>query len=100
MDAQILTQTETQILLELFPPIDDVLDTGVRGAQCSLTGRVTNRNPMVAHVFKADSARFLMLQVGDQLVENPSLIRVFDAPVLMLQDRLSEDAPPRQVYEV
>ena len=38
-----------------------------------------------------------MIEVGDQLAEDPRLVGVLDSAEAVLDDRLGDDLPPRQV---
>jgi hypothetical protein len=55
---------------------------------------------VLPHVLEADGSGLFMLQVCNQLTEDPSLIRILDPPVLVLHHCLGEDSPPRQVPKV
>jgi predicted phage-related endonuclease len=40
-----------------------------------------------------------VVEVGDQLPKDPRLVRIGDPVMTMLDDRLGEDSPPRQVVQ-
>ena len=97
---EVLAEAKAEVLHELLPAIDDVTDAGVACPDSSVASGVPDLHPSLAHVLEADRAGLLMLEIGDQLSEDPSLVGVLDTPVLVLHDRLGEDPPPGQVEKV
>jgi hypothetical protein len=60
---------------------------------------LTDRHPLVAHVLEPAGSRRRAVEVGDELTEDPGLIRIGDASVPVLDDRLGQNPPPRKVPE-
>jgi hypothetical protein len=59
--------------------------------------RLTHTDPLVAHVVKARCAGRFIVEVGDQLAEDPCLIGISDTAIAGLNDSLGDDAPPGEV---
>ena len=96
---EVLAQPEAEVLDELLPAVGDVTNLRIARAKRAVAGAVAYRHPVLAHVTEAAGTRALVVEVGDQLAEDPCLVRVGDAAVAVLDDRLGEDAPPREVDE-
>lgn len=61
---------------------------------------VPHAHPLVTHILEACGAGPLMVEIGDQFPENPSLVGVGDSAMAMVNDGLGEKAPPRQVLQL
>ena len=88
---------EAQVLRELLPALGDASSLRVVLAQRPVVRGLADRDPLVAHVLEPAGARRLAVQVGDQLAEDPRLVGIGDAAVAVLDDRLGQHPPPREV---
>src|SRR5918999_1174448 len=80
---------------ELLPSASDVSHARVGRFKKQLPRPVTDGDPSLAHVVESAGARLLMVEIGDQLPEYPSLVRVGDTAVLVLNARLGHDLPEK-----
>jgi hypothetical protein len=94
--AEVLGQAEAQVLGELLPPLRDLAGLGSR-AEGLVVSCFAHGDPLVAHVAEPARAGGLVVEVGNQLAEDPRLVGVGDPAVSALDDRLGNDSPPREV---
>src|SRR4051794_5264434 len=94
---ELATEAQREGSDERVPSTSDFERRLVVRAQRSRGRRVADRYPRWAHVFEVERARPRVLEVTDQLAENPRLIGVGDPTMLLLHGGLSQHFRPRQV---
>lgn len=85
---------------QLVEPRDYTERLLVGSAERLQSNCVPHADPVGAHVVEVPSTGLRILQVPDELRENPRLVGVGDSLVRLLQERLRVDPAPRQVIEV
>jgi hypothetical protein len=97
--AKVLAETERQVLDELVPACRHIANSGISRPERAGSRTVANRDPAFAHVLETACAGALVVEVGDQLAQNPRLIGIADAAMPVLDDGLRDDSPPGEVVE-
>ena len=92
--TEILRKPEAEILHELFPAFRDGLSLRIGLAERPVVRGLAHAYPLVAHIVEASSPGSVVVEVRDQLAENPFLVGVRDAPITALHNRFGDDAPP------
>ena len=78
---------------------DDSGDALVGGAQGAGGDGVADSRPGLAHVVELEGAAAGVLEVADELAEDPRLVGVGDAAELLLHDGFGQDLGPGQVVQ-
>src|SRR5215218_1529201 len=95
--SKVLREAQAQVLGELLPTLGDAPSLRVILAQRPVVSGLADRDPPIAHVLEPAGSRRGAVQVGDQLAQDPCLVWVGDAAVAVLNDRLGQHPPPREV---
>ena len=100
LGADLDAQLERRVPQELVPTLTDLDNGAVSPVEGPLPCTVSHRRPVGAHVGERQRARVGMLEVPDQLVEDPCLLGIVHTAVRVLLDRLGEDHRPRHVVNL
>jgi hypothetical protein len=87
---------EPQKSIEAGNHLGDALVGDAQGARSHL---VADTDPRLSHVLELQRPGLAVLQVADELTENPGLVRIGDAAELLLHDRLGEHLRPGDVVQ-
>jgi hypothetical protein len=98
--AEVLGEPECEVFEEVLPAFRDYANFRVGRPKGPLARTIADLHPTLAHVLEAAGAGILVIEVGDQLAQDPGLIGIGDPTEAMLQYRFGDDSPPGQVVHL
>ena len=98
--AEPSSKIKAGVLKKLFPAHGDALRRIVPATQRAFPQRLPQRVPFGPHVGERSRPRFVVLEVADELAENPLLIGILNPDVVVHHERAGQDSGPRQVVQV
>ena len=85
---------------KLVPPLGDVCDPVSSPVDGSFASAISNTQPVLAHVVEADGARTWVLEISDELAQNPRLFGIFDSSVDLLHNGCCQNPGPGDVFQL
>ena len=92
-------ELESREAEQLVPTPDHILDPLGTPGQSLLPGGVSNPDPGLTHVCEIEGTRGRVLEVADQLIEQPGLLGVSDSLVSLDSHGRTDDGAPREVRD-
>ena len=93
-------QLQRRVPQQLVPTLTDLDHGAISPVEGPLPCAVAHGRPVGTHVGERQRARVRMLEIPDQLVEDPCLLRILHTAMRMLLHRPGQDHRPRHVVNL